>query len=568
MDLSLIHIYAKQVELFHRRCPCILPHRAGQNRMSEAYSLAHSIFTHHPENELLVCHLCQCGVGSHEVVKHLDMYHSNQVAKPDRRAIETELMSLPAVKLIWDIHHPTSPIHRIRGLALQQDYVMCKADPSTCRHIMAPNRTNQNSHLKAVHNISAAIGGNGEGVRSTIQSWETNITCQRLSKHSGAGGTTSSWFKVFRNTEPTNDIPSEASSAFNIMMNRGVSNVQEVSEGLSSTVPPLDDANTSAWLMKTQWQAILAGLKFKDIQSLVKSPVEEGGNAQEVVLWECIRNLGAVWQNTVSGAGEMLRKEVMRNQMDTVCTEPLIAYAQKRNDKVYVIQEIFMFVWRVVKSGGQAAPPRFKMTKPQIRAWNRIVTHMEQSSLKNLQTEVRSPVGERTTPSHFELLCQDFCLMLLKQSTTTHEHELALLTILAAQAVHDHGFSEPIVYCSIIAAHIKYARFCVLQDAINVSLVSESESPTSSSSGSSQSSVDSAVDSAVDSTGVDGVHAHTSTGPIFLARQYMNSFMIRGTNTSFEWMIDTLSYGYKTAYSAQIEGFTYLGRRDANLSEC
>ena len=80
------------------------------------------------------------------------------------------------------------------------------------------------------------------------------------------------------------------------------------------------------------------------------------------MLQEYVCNLRAVQQNTVTRAGEMLRKEVMRNQIDTVITELLIAYAQKRNNKVYVIQEIFMFVQRV-KLDREVVPPKFKIIR-------------------------------------------------------------------------------------------------------------------------------------------------------------------------------------------------------------
>ncbi|KAF2702377.1 hypothetical protein K504DRAFT_447447, partial [Pleomassaria siparia CBS 279.74] len=524
-------------------------------------------FTHEQDHHILICHKCGIGLGITEVYEHLSKAHKDNVIPQARRDIEAELRQLPGVKAhISAFEHPRAPVPAIAGLPVMRDYAMCLATP-TCRHIMATSRNNQAAHLSSSHNIHASSPRGrpnpGSGRVDTNQYWRYNVACQRVRNKASKGGKEASYFEVLVTapSQPAAVNPTD----FTTFFNSGASTIANVLQQQLDTVPFEDDHHTSAWLHKTKFRETLAGHSFEHLKRLISSP-RKGDDPHAIILWNCIRNLGLVWQNTVDAAGEMLRKEVMRNEMHSVITQPLEAYANHRNDKVHVVQEIFMFTWQTVGPPKLKAPRYFALTDQQKKVWRHLQTNILLRDRSELEAEVSQPVGGRCRLTHLEDLCQNFYLSLLGQHTNVHEQELAFYNILAVQGVHAHGFLPPSAYCTNLGAQIKFARFCVLQHATDPF---QDDPPAAAATDDEQSESEVSDDSVSEEqsdAGTDvGLHSATKAGPIGLAKTLMNAYMIRGTNTTMTWMVDCLSYGYRIAYSTAVEGFTHW---DGNKLTC
>ena len=133
----------------------------------------------------------------------------------------------------------------------------------------------------------------------------------------------------------------------------------------------------------------------------------------------------------------------------------------------------------------------------------------------------------------------DFCLSLLDDSTESDEIDRPLIIALAVLGVTSTGFLGPDRYPSILSAVLKIGRFFVLRTCYENSTT---EYPK----------ID--IDNSDDSD--DSITSDTSSNDKSLRRlkTMIDRFMIRGSHTPMDWLLDLRAYGMNIARNTTTTG--------------
>ena len=131
---------------------------------------------------------------------------------------------------------------------------------------------------------------------------------------------------------------------------------------------------------------------------------------------------------------------------------------------------------------------------------------------------------------------------------------------MAVLGVHiQHGFRDPELYPPILSSIAKVARFMVVQHAERLAQPSE-EDEQYSPCGSAM-SFDNTSDSGYESDGspiarvrVRGGQQHTSFAWV---QRMVQQFMVRGTASPMQWLLDLRTYGLKIHYNTTTEGHVH-----------
>ncbi len=137
--------------------------------------------------------------------------------------------------------------------------------------------------------------------------------------------------------------------------------------------------------------------------------------------------------------------------------------------------------------------------------------------------------------------CLNFCLALLDDGITRKEYDSPLVCALAVLGVQENGWMNASNYPPILSAMIKISRFMVIQQGLEMSRQdfggSRLDSRDSQSSSSSQE-----VDESI------------GRGCLEYVVKMMNRFMVRGSHSPMQWMLDLRTYGLKIHYNTTSEG--------------
>ena len=134
----------------------------------------------------------------------------------------------------------------------------------------------------------------------------------------------------------------------------------------------------------------------------------------------------------------------------------------------------------------------------------------------------------------------DFCISLLNNPIETNENDCSLVIALAVLGVTKKGFQGPKTYSSQLSAILKISRFFVLRFSYE----------------SSTSSLNTNIDSD-DSKDSEFLGLDLGQQSLDRLTSMVNQFMIRGTHTSMDWLLDLRAYEMNIARNT-----TSIGQMD------
>jgi superfamily II DNA helicase RecQ len=147
--------------------------------------------------------------------------------------------------------------------------------------------------------------------------------------------------------------------------------------------------------------------------------------------------------------------------------------------------------------------------------------------------------GELAALTAIQRACLTFCIALLNQTVTRSEYDCALVCALAVLGVKEDGWKDPELYPPVLSSTIKVARFMVVQRALELSAPFDEDGFDS--------------DSAYESGG-EGNPRRRPKGCLEFVQQMMDRFMVRGSHSPMQWMLDLRTYGLKVHYNTTARG--------------
>lgn len=333
--------------------------------------------------------------------------------------------------------------------------------------------------------------------------------------------------------------------------------------------------------------------------------------AIEIAIWEAMGFVASKSQDTVAESGVMLRLEAIRTEMHQTRYHPLQPY----QDEMSIVkrsrpwQQMVMFFVRTQRQHEWKSPP-YRFNRRQFDAFAKLIEEAErwvshdrasdddegENNGSDEDDETRSDVhisdrvhaegGSQPNPesgpaaerqsrpfSQLEKACLKFCIELLNQTIHNREYDMALVCASAVLGVRDFGggFHDTDLYPPILSSIIKIAHFMVVQYADEISRPIDSDallSPCRSvcdfeDSGyeSNDRSESEASDGPQSSSSSDDRRRRRSKrrdikprSSFEWVKKMTNEFMVRGTGSPAQWLLDLRTYGLKIHYHATTDG--------------
>jgi hypothetical protein len=303
-----------------------------------------------------------------------------------------------------------------------------------------------------------------------------------------------------------------------------------------------------------------------DLLTSIQKPDDEDSLAR--YLWDTVGEVAAQSQQTVAESGVMLRFEAVRTELEQVRYHPLEPYRNRStiNERCRPWQQIVLFLFRT-QQAHEWQSPQYQFNHRQARAYSDMITAVEYAlaadedadtlsqtdSDSNLDSDLDIDAPARPnctgTLSSASSIAQAtvlrFCIELLNQKVNRRESDMALVGALAVLGISPSGnsFRGPESFPSILSSIIKVAHFMVVQYAETLSI---SPRRSESNPGSSACTFD---DSGYESEGGPPVRSSFAW-----VRRMMNQFMVRGTSSPMQWILDLRAYGMKIDMNTTSEG--------------
>lgn len=222
-------------------------------------------------------------------------------------------------------------------------------------------------------------------------------------------------------------------------------------------------------------------------------------------------------------------------------------------------KQIVMFISRT-RDPCEWTIPKIKLRGKQRQAWKHMMLLARASSPgsnvvpdaweEEDARESPRPIGASGEHPHDEQnpyqlrslakACLTFCIALLDERMTHKEYHSPMVCALAVLGVKIDGWLGPDRYPPILSTVIKISRFMVIQDALETTDLVESEF--------------SGEDSQPSSSNSDARSREVQQDCLWLVQDAMNRFMVRGSHSPMQWMLDLRTYGLKIHYNTTTEG--------------
>ncbi|KAJ5749393.1 hypothetical protein N7533_006421 [Penicillium manginii] len=297
--------------------------------------------------------------------------------------------------------------------------------------------------------------------------------------------------------------------------------------------------------------------------------------------------------------GHLIRVEIVRTEIDQSPHTPLQAYMDPETILAHITpwQQIVSFFARTQYPTEPSHPayPHYRFNRRQRKAWQHLWTLATRSPSPDPYESDKDRTAPATpaqpSPFHFqpiERACLDFCIELLNQRIGADEYECALVCALAVLGRSRTGWHTADSFPLILSRVIKLARFLVLGQALwldphaeqivqhfrgeetstDFDLISPLDDPEyrcSYDDEGYQSPSSPAIPSSPNSSSPNSSspaplpysqHLRSRTGKTFQewVQLIMKSFMLRGTNSPFQWILDLRTYGMKVSFSTTQPG--------------
>ncbi|KAI7592076.1 hypothetical protein KC316_g2508 [Hortaea werneckii] len=346
------------------------------------------------------------------------------------------------------------------------------------------------------------------------------------------------------------------------------------------------------WLRRTGWVPYLTGCPQNDLLATVRKPDGQTDGQNEViaaVIWDAVGDVAAIAESGVRRSGVMLRFEAIRTEINQVRYAPLEPY--RESDRVYKEcqpwQQMVTFFVRTQQDNTRQTPP-YRFNNRQKIAFHRLMaaaaqevarrgndsdgdsdsrSDQDDDSGDDMETDGQAktddqgkadaiPGGRKTV----QLAALDFCIELLNQTMQQHETEMALVCALAVLGVSPtrKGFRDEEVFPSILSSIIKIAHFMVVWKAGQVTgnICEEEwaaiESPCTFD------------DSGYESEQTPRPKRRPATRSSFQwVKKMKDAFMVRGTASPMQWMLDLRAYCMKVSLNTTSQG--HVGWRNGDV---
>ena len=349
----------------------------------------------------------------------------------------------------------------------------------------------------------------------------------------------------------------------------------------------------------------------------VQAPKEDaqGPEGAARAIWEAMEGVARISQRITKQTGQMIRAEAARLEKDEIPHKPLLAYMDEEQIQRHVEpwQQILMFFARTQVAHDWRSP-RYCFKKRQWQAWQALwrLAQDTRGSPDPIQPEPEPELPEAPDPAPTEQpqspdsredqyqmtpiqeACMDFCIELLNQSVNVDEYECALVCALAVLGQGRDHWLDAESYPPILSKMIKIGRFMVLHKALRMD--PHADQIVDYIRGREQHQVWFSIESPMEDPGYtfrgqdegyasDSRHrtpepSSTRSSPAFETmfssqpapvqftqeqrakprrfrewlRLLTDRFMVRGTHSPMQWMLDLRTYGLRIHYSATAAG--------------
>ncbi|KAI2479398.1 DUF3505 multi-domain protein [Pyrenophora tritici-repentis] len=454
-------------------------------------------FAHLVEYALAVCRECQHGVLPSHIKSHVQRAHPAK--RKQAKAIAEEVGNWAGlIQYAGELEVPSQVIKPIHQLPVYKDGLMCQVDPNHCRRIFRKPEGIR-KHWRDVHSWSAA-GKGGHPTREKQKEIQERISqhckkvhCQRLLVQ----GQGSQYFQVHEPDENNpNVVPVNSEAAWAQVGEQMARAWETIEKRAQTTIQEGERDEVNPWLERTQWLPYLVGIERPDLLACIEEPVAEPDARQEQQA-EPVE--AAIWA-----------------AMDGLA----------RFSQASVIDRIGVFV-RLEAIRTEMHQTRFQPLQPYMDK-DAVVKHGEGPRPKKL--------------SKIQKACLEFCIALLNNRITRREYDSPLVCALAVLGVKEDGWKGPEQYPPILSAVIKIARFMVVQKGLEMS-------------GPEEDSGDETDDDLDDSAYESGPsQRRRPKGCLQLVQKIIDRFMVRGSHSPMQWMLDLRTYGLKIHYNTTTRG--------------
>jgi superfamily II DNA helicase RecQ len=562
-------------------------------------------FHHLAEWQVIVCKECHYAVWPDEIQGHLHG-KKHRIPKKEAGAIANEVEEWPGiarysgeVELPHRIHEP------IPELPLYTDGWKCQLGRDPCPYICRDEKT-MKTHWQAQHQWSTrSKPGKPEAIeagnaRKRFQQGAKRVYCQRFFRTRYG----SHYFEVCQPEDATTaQIHATTSArAWERVWSRANDYWDLMQEEVRKKIQKGTADEVSPWLKRTGWIEYLEGCDRDDLLESIREPsIDEDDkdgnesedddiNAVEVAIWKAMGEVAEISQTTVTQSGVMLRLEAIRTEMHQTRYQPLQPYqdASQINHRCRSWQQMLMFFVRTQRRHEWNSPP-YRFSRRQYTAFKQLIEAAE-DIVRNEDGEEQSedegdnesrgevesqPAKPATTSSQsgsltkIQRACLTFCIELLNQKIHNKEYDMALICATAVLGVQPHGggFRDPESYPPILSAIIKVAHFMVVQYAEELARPidgDESYSPCSSPCDFEDSGYES---NAKSDSGSDDGSSHSyrrrrrqsqrqskHRSSFEWVQKMTDDFMVRGSGSPIQWILDLRTYGLKIHYNTTAIG--------------
>jgi hypothetical protein len=559
------------------------------NQISTPMPVASEYFDHLPEWHVVVCKECQHAVWPQQVKGHLQS-KQHRITVKEAAAIAEEIQEWPGVAQYGsEFEVPVHVDRPVPELPLYQDGTMCQLDSTRCSYICRDTKT-MKKHWRVQHGWSIRNGRGGSGadkkkaVDRRSEQGARKVHCQRFYPQ----GIHSHYFEVRQPQTATQAQigSSTGEAAWTRAWERAREYWDEMQQESNSKIKKGETDEASPWLKRTGWIEYLEGCDREDLLRSIREPntnEDEEDEPIEGAVWQAMGEVAAISQATVEQSGVMLRLEVIRTEMQQTRYHPLQPYqdAKEIKRRCRPWQQMLMFFVRTQRQHEWKSPP-YRFNRRQFAAFDKLIAAAERlaggeacedesdvESVSESGSEVRRPEEaahqsprepSRPQPmSEIQKACLMFCVELLNQRIHNREYDMALICATAVLGVHptQGGFRDPESYPPILSAIIKVAHFMIVQQAEQLTRPEEGSeffSPCSSPC--------EFEDSGYESNGSDEDDIRRShrrkrnhrQSSFQWVHRMMNEFMVRGTGSPTQWMLDLRTYGLKIHYNTTAVG--------------
>ena len=464
---------------------------------------------------VFLCVVCGVGVRRSQLGSHLRIQH--RFTSVQLKALDPFLhtiLSDPSVHL-----NETAPSYvesAILGLPIFTDGLLCQFNRMKCQYVCR-SADSMRKHCQRVHQwrFKSGRGRPSAAVRITLSSppWIA-VSCQRLFLF----GPNSHYFEV-RTIEqslqaPSSDVWQQMETA-----------VEQARQDLIDKIQIVDN-DSSPWLHRTRWAEVLSIYTRPQLLAYIQEP-DSTENSDANRLWITVRRLLEHCQRTTMKSGDFIRTQMVQSERTSRALPPLQSYLDRATllKNVRHWQLILLFFLRSQEDTEAKTLP-YELTSSQHRAFHRLGDGLRTARTIDIEEEAESSDDLDT----LELLCLDFCFSLLHHQVRTDEYESALIVALAVLGLTDVGFRTPQDYPSMLSGIMKTARFMMIQIIVR---------PT---------------EFAKEFFHDLGTEDQPEQGAISRTEQLVHQFMIRGTQSPMQWIMNLRAYGMKIAYNTTSEG--------------